>query len=394
MDLGRVNQYLQWPVRAGMWWHAVREDVSILDQLRRGLVPLPVVDGSRPDGRGVFPAPRTGHEPVWAGKRVVVVASGGSGALASVVGVVRALDEAGVRPAAFGLCSGSVLFGLPLAAGLPTQDVADALLRLRPTDYLDPDWRRLALAPARLGRGWAALMRGEAVEATFADLLGDVTLGELPVPVWFPVWNIEDNRLRYLSSVDDPDLPAARAVRMAIALPLAFDPVPYQGRSYLDGGIVEILPAQPFVHPGAYDAAVVVNGFYRPGFLADEEHEWQDAPFTVLRMAGQTRLMHHVDVAQRSLASLQAATEVHLLDPVPYSLVHGAGLYTQFVDRRRWADFMRAGYESAWGMLDGLAEPPPRRRRREDGRESPSTAARSLAARPRSSRAGASARPA
>jgi NTE family protein len=270
-----------------------------------------------------------------------------------------------------------------VAAGLSTDEVARALLTLRTSDYLDPDWTRLAAAPLRLGRGWAGLMRGEAVERVFRDLLGEVTLGQLRVPVWFPAWGIEDNHLRYISSHDDPDLPAATAIRMAIALPLAFEPVPYQGRSYLDGGIVEILPSRPFAQPGAYDAAVVVNGFYRPGFLPDEDHRWRDEPFSVLRVSGQTRLMGHVDTARRSLADLTAATEVHMLDPVPYDTVHGAGLYTEFVDRRRWAGYMRAGYDAAWAMLDDVEEQQPRRRRREEGRESPSTASRSLAGRGR-----------
>ncbi len=349
-DLARVGQYLRIPVHAGRVWRVVREDVAILDQLRRGLLPLPT--DSRPaDFSDLFPAPDPTMSQVWADRRVAVVATGGSGALASVVGVVRALEEAGVRPSGYGLCSGSTMFGLPLAAGLSTDEVAQAMLALRPADYLDPDWTRLASAPLRLGRGWAGLLRGEAIEEFFQALLGDVTLGELGTPVWFPVWSIERNRLRYISSADDPDLSAARAVRMAVALPLAFEPVAYQGESYLDGGIVEILPSRPFAHGDECDVAVVVNGFYRPGFEADEDMRWRDEPFSLIRMTGQTRLMGHIDTARRSLADLRAATEVHMLDPVPYGTVQSAGLYTEFVDRRRWAEYMRFGYDDARAML-------------------------------------------
>ncbi len=284
-----------------------------------------------------------------------VVATGGSGALASVVGVVRALEESGVTPSAYGLCSGSTMFGMPLAAGMSTDEVARVMLRLRPSDYLDPDWLRLAVSPLRLGRGWSGLMRGEAIERFFRDLLGDLTLGQLVTPVWFPVWSVERNRLRYISSIDDPDLSAARAVRMSVALPLAFEPIRYQAESYLDGGIVEILPARPFSHGDLGDVAVVVNGFYRPGFAADEDPRWRDEPFSLFRLSGQTRLMGHVDAARRSLADLQDATEVHMLDPVPYGTVQSAGLYTEFVDRRRWADYMRSGYDHAVAMLASAA---------------------------------------
>lgn len=353
-DLARVGQYLRIPVYAEMAWRTLREDALVVDQLRRGLLPLPT-DGSAERPADVFPQPRLDAPEMWTNDRVAVVATGGSGALASIVGVVRALGEAGVTPSGYGLCSGSTLFGMPLAAGLTSDQVCEAMLALRPDEYLDPDWQRLARAPLTLGRGWAGLLRGQAVEEFVRGLLGDVTLGELATPVWFPVWSIERNRLRYISSADDPDLSAARAVRMGVALPLAFEPVEYEGESYLDGGIVEILPARPFSHEDLCDRAVVINGFYRPGFTADEDHRWRDVPFSLIRVSGQTRLMGHVDTARRSLADLERATEVHMLDPVPYRTVHGAGLYTQFVDRRGWAGYMRDGYEKAWEMLDEVA---------------------------------------
>ena len=349
-DLARVGQYLRIPVHAGRAWRAVREDAAILDQLRRGLLPSMSRDEAV-DPHTIFPSPTDGDRPVWPDRRVAVVATGGSGALASVIGVVRALREADITPTAFGLCSGSTMFGIPLAAGMSTDEAARSLLAMQPGNYLDPDWVHLLASPLRLGQGWAGLMRGEAVEQFFRDLLGGLTLGDLEVPVWFPVWNVERNRLRYISSHDDPHLSAARAVRMAIALPLAFEPVDYQGDSYLDGGIVEILPAQPITTADRCDVAVVVNGFYRPGFEADEDPRWRDEPFSLIRMTGQTRLMGHVDTARRTLADLTRAAEVYELTPVPYGTVQSAGLYTEFVDRRGWVDYMRYGYEHAERML-------------------------------------------
>ncbi|MDH3958809.1 MAG: patatin-like phospholipase family protein [Actinomycetota bacterium] len=353
-DLARVGQYLRVPVHAGRVWRVLKEDSSILDQLRRGLLPLPTDQpAGAPDQ--LFPPARRDQPTVWEGRRVGVVATGGSGALASVVGVARALEEAGVTPSAYGLCSGSAMFGVPLAAGMSTDEVARAMLQMRPADYLDPDWGRLAAAPLRLGQGWAGLLRGEAIEGFFRELLGDITLGDLPTPVWFPVWSVELNRLRYISSIDDPDLLAARAVRMAVALPLAFEPVLYEGESYLDGGIVEILPARPFSSGDLCDVAVVINGFYRPGFVADEDPRWRDEPFSLIRISAQTRLMGHIDTARRSLADLERAADVHLLDPVPYGTVQSAGLYTEFVDRRAWTEYMRSGYEHTVTMLEEVA---------------------------------------
>jgi NTE family protein len=347
-----VGQYLRNAERLRALLDAPAQDLRVLDQLRRGLLPLPI---DRPPA-AVDPFPPLLHREITAlaGRRVAIVATGGSGALASVVGVARVLEEAGVKPVAFGVCSGSALFGIPLAAGMSPAEVAQATLSLSPHDYLDPDWRGLATAPLRLGRGWSGLLRGQAIEDAYRTMLGDVTLGELQIPVWFPIWNIEANRLEYIGPDNHPEMSAARAVRMAVALPLAMQPTEHAGGWWLDGGIVDILPAEPFIVADRCDVAIVVNGFYAPGFEPDQEPSWNEAILSILRVASQTRLMHHVQLTRRSIAALaHAVPEVIELTPVEYRRVHGAGLYGEFVDTRNWAGFMADGYRAAATALDG-----------------------------------------
>jgi NTE family protein len=166
--------------------------------------------------------------------------------------------------------------------------------------------------------------------------------------VWVPVWNIEGNRLEYLGPDTHPDLPAARAVRMAVALPVAAQPNPLGQGWWLDGGIVEILPAQPFVRVDRADVAVVVNCFYPSAFASPQRPRWREQTFSILHVASQTRIMQHLHLARRSLSDLQAAVpEVVLVEPVAYETVQGGGLYGQFVDTRLWPSFMAAGYQAA-----------------------------------------------
>ena len=346
LDIQRVNQYFKWPLGAKTLWEATSSDLEFLRQVRTGLLPLPT---DRPrEFQDPFPAPRRRRITALADKRVAVIATGGSGALASMVGVVRVLEEAGVQPTAYGVCSGSALFGVPLAAGLSAEEVARCTQSMTARDYLDPDWVGLLAAPWKLLRGWAGLLDGERLERTYRELLGDVTLGDLPTPVWMPVWNIERNHLEYLGPDTHPDLPAARAVRMAVSLPLAIKPNPMEGGYYLDGGIVEILPARPFLDQDLCDVAIVVNGFYAAGSVADEEPGWQHKPLSVLHIANQTRTMQHMHLAKRALADLhEHVGDVIELTPVPYDIVQGAGLYGQFLDTRRWPEFMTDGYDVA-----------------------------------------------
>lgn len=350
IDILRIRQYFVHAVRAEMLLQSTRADVWYVDRMRRGLLPLPI---DRP-GPIVdpFPPPQDRHLPALEGRRVAVIATGGSGALASVVGVARALEEAGVEPVGYGLCSGSAMFGVPLAAGMTPAEVAAETQALRPRDYLDPDWRGLAVAPLRLGRGWSGLIRGEAVEQAYRRMLGDITLGELPTPVWLPVLNIEDNRVQYLGPDSHPDLPAARAVRMAIGLPLAVQPAELDSGWWLDGGVIDILPSDPFVAEDRCDLALVVNGFYQPGFISDREPQWRESALSVLHVANQTRVSTHVTIARRNFDHLhRAVPDVIELAPVEYAAIQGAGLYAEFLDNRRWATYMTDGYHTTNAAL-------------------------------------------
>jgi len=319
----------------------------LLADVRRAAVTLP---GER--RRAVERHPFGPLEPfpaAWLeGKRVALMATGGSGALASVVGAARALEEAGVRPAVISLCSGSALFGFPVAAGMPADEVAEFLLGFQPEDYVDVDWRMLAALVPTAARGFAGVIRGERIEATYRRLLGDMRLGDLPIPAYVPVWSVEENRLDYLGPRTHPDLSVARAVRMAVALPLFVEPVALGDQWWCDGGIVDIFPVRPVLEIEApCDVALAVNGFYPPGFAGEDARGWQDRRGSILYVASQVRTCQQAELARVNLRRLEASSEVLMTEPVPYQKVRGVGFYRQFLDPSEWPDFMRAGRSAA-----------------------------------------------
>jgi NTE family protein len=278
--------------------------------------------------------------------RLAVVASGGSGATACLVGVARALEEAGRRPDVYSLCSGSALFGFPLAAGLPAVEVADLLLALRPRRYVDVAWRSLAAAPLTAGRGFTGIVRGDRLEEYFRDRLGDMTLAELAVPAYVPVWSVEHNRLDYLGPRTHPDVPVARAIRMALSLPLFFEPVELAGELWCDGGIVDILPVVPLldIEPPAA-TTLAINVFHPPGLAGEDATGWDRRAGSILRAASQVRTSQHLQLARHNLRRLRDSGRTLLLEPVPYDAVRGTGFYRQFLDVTDWPRFMLAGYE-------------------------------------------------
>ena len=172
LDVFRLRQYFDAAAR----WREVAEgtvhDLGFLADLRRPLVALPTDRWPRGEVHPFGPPEPLGS--AWAdGRRVALISTGGSGALASVVGVARAAEECGVDLSVISCCSGSALFAFPIAAGLPAEEVAAFTCGLRPSDYVDPDWPRLLSLVPTLARGFAGIIRGDRLEATYRRLLGD-----------------------------------------------------------------------------------------------------------------------------------------------------------------------------------------------------------------------------
>jgi len=354
LDIFRVRQYFNVAVGARDVAAATGKDVRFLHTVRRAMLPLPFDRWPAP-GQVFGPSP--GPVPPPLAGRVGVVATGGSGALASLVGVAKALEDTGTHVSVYSVCSGSALFGFPLGAGMPAEQVAELSVSVRPGDYIDIGWREIAALVPTLGRGWSGIIRGSKLEAFYRRHLGDLTLAQLRTPVYAPIWNIEHNRLDYLGPRTYPDMPVAHAIRTAVSMPLFIQPAMRDGLSWCDGGIVDIFPVRPVldIEP-AVDTAIAVNAFYPHEFGGEDVTGWDARPLSIVSAASQVRTCQHAQLAREHLARLRRETRTLLIEPVPYWKVAGAGFYQQFLDTSEWPQFMRAGREAT---LDALHQHAP-----------------------------------
>lgn len=365
LDIFRLRQYFNVVTRAREWVGGVREDVGLLNDARKALVDLPFDRCPRTVDLRPFPASEALDLQGMEGRRLALVATGGSGALASVVGAARALEEAGVRPSVISVCSGSSLFGFPIAAGLPAEKVAAFTIAMKPADYVDVDWQMLASLVPKAARGFAGILKGDLIEETYRRLLGDMTLGELVIPAYAPIWNIEENRLDYIGPRTHPDLPVARAVRMSVALPLFIEPVELDGGYWCDGGIVDIFPVKPILEiEEPSDVVLAINGFYPPRFRGEDACGWEQRRGSILYVASQVRTCQQIELARANLARLGDQAQVVMIEPVPYEKVRGVGFYRQFLDTSEWPSFMRAGRSEARRALARTPALAPRGQRR------------------------------
>lgn len=332
-------------------------DLSFLRNAREALLPLPVVDRRGPLEANVFPPLRARPIAALEGKRVGIVGSGGSGACVSLVGVARAFEEAGIRPDAISACSGSALWGAMWAAGLTAQEMAEFSLSWRPQDYLDIQWARLPRFALSAMRGFTGLAKGDALERLFDRRLWHMSAGETDVPLHTIVFNMDRGRVEHFGSERTPDLTLGELARIAVALPLVMEAVRVEGDLYVDGGVVDVFPAEPLIDDGGFDHVFGLNVMLPRGLEGEDISGWERRTTGILDAGRQLRIANHVEIARRSRRRLGEA--LTLIEPVSHEEQRGVGFYDLFLDRRRWPDLMRRGYEEATAALA-----PFRRRRR------------------------------
>jgi predicted acylesterase/phospholipase RssA len=330
-------------------------DVELLRHARRALLPLPVIDRRRPPSSDVFPPLRKRPARAMAGKRIAVVASGGGGAAVAVIGAARAFEEAGLEPELICGCSGGGLFSSLWAAGLSAQQMADFVLSWEPERYLDPAWLRFPRFVLTALRGFSGAMKGEAVERLFNDRFGPLAVGELPIPLATIVYNTDLGLIDYLGTHTSPEVTLGRVVRITIALPPFIEAVDVHGHLYVDGGVVELLPIQPVLDNGPFDHVFGLNFMLPERLTPDDITGWHTKPMGIVLASRELQQAYHVEFARRAKRELgDALTIIDAADP---RLCRGAWLMDLFIDRSRWPELIRTGYERTSAALKQLRRP-------------------------------------
>ena len=330
----------------------IARDVAFLSNAREALLPLPLVDRPKAIDPHVFPPLEHRPVPKLRGKRIGVVGSGGSGASIAIVGMARAFEEAGIRPAAISACSGSAVWGSMWAAGMTAQEMAEFSLSWRPQDYLDTGWTRIPQVAMSAMKGFTGVAKGDALERLFDRRLWHMCAGETDIPLHTIVYNLDRGRIEYFGSADTPDLMLGEIVRIAVALPLLVEAVRVEGHFYVDGGVVDAFPAEPLLAEQAgLDHVFGLNVLLPPGLEGEDISGWERRRLGGMVAAGrQLGRASHIELARR--AKRRLGDRLTLIEPVDLDEVSGLNFYDLFLDRRRWPELMRRGYESTVAALE------------------------------------------
>ncbi|MGH3616148.1 MAG: patatin-like phospholipase family protein [Pseudonocardia sp.] len=228
------------------------------------------------------------------------VVLGGGGLLGAVqVGMVRALEDAGVRPGLVLGTSVGAMNGAVLAAA-PVGEAADRLDAL----WMSPD------AQAVFGAGTVSRLRELARSGTAAHSpmplrraltaqIGDRRIEDLPVRFQCCAARIEDAAEHWFDRG-----PLVDAVLASSAVPGLLPPVERDGHHYLDGGLVNSIPLGRAVELGATRVFVLqVGRIEQP--LRPPRRPWE-----VAAVAFEIARRHRF---ARDLTAVPDGVEVHVL---------------------------------------------------------------------------------
>jgi predicted acylesterase/phospholipase RssA len=353
IDPFRLKQLFDWGNLLVEELGDLGQDLRFLRALRRAFLPLPYVERQRPVDTAIFPPLQVRPHPRLAGKRVGLVASGGSGATVALCGVKRALEEADVQVAAISVCSGSAIWGALLAAGLSAQEMVDCSMRWRPVELVEVDLAALARIPFTAARGFLGIVSADGLERTLLRDTRGLTVGRAPIPAYAIVLNMDKNEVGYFGPHNQPEMPLARMARVAMALPLFVHPVRVGEHYYVDGGAADIFPITPLLrYERPFDHLIGMNVIMPAGFRGEDVSGWLDRPGAILRTSRQLYHLHWLELARRQLE--QVGDRFTLLEPLPYSEIYGSKFFEVFVDNRAWPEIILKAYAHTRERLAAL----------------------------------------
>lgn len=282
--------------------------------------------------------------------RYGIALAGGGTRGAAHVGVLLALEEAGLLPCAIaGTSAGAIVAGL-YAAGLTPCELKEQvqLLTRRGNRLIDPDYGGIVRSVGQFVTGrpvsLQGLIKGKRLEQYLCSLTGGKAIRDTRLPTILPAVDIETgDTIAYTSCPHNTgalphvrwegDMLLCRAMRASAAVPAVFRPVADAGMCLVDGGITDNLPVDLLLASGIQKVlAVDVSEAYEP---PERCNIIEVASHSLTIMT--SRLREHMTTGEKLL----------LRPPLPEQ----AGLLTF----ARMMDCVAAGYEATRGEMATIA---------------------------------------
>lgn len=176
-----------------------------------------------------------------------IVISGGAAKSIAALGVLKALEEMGIRPAMMSGSSGGGLVSVFCGAGYPPEDQVNMVMKAGAMTYLRPT----------LSRGGFFSMAG--ARKAYHHYLGDKDFRDLEFPIYLAATDVDTGEAVYFGDEGEviPPLVASTSI------PALFRPINMDGKMYIDGSVANNLPVEPIVGKCDKIIGIVTSGIGR-----------------------------------------------------------------------------------------------------------------------------------
>lgn len=172
--------------------------------------------------------------------KIGIALSGGGVRGFAHLGVLKALEEKGIKADILAGVSAGAIIGSFIATGKNPAEIMDLINK---SDFFD--FAKLALPD----RGIFTL---DNMTKNLKELLGAKSFEELKLPFFVGAANIEKAKMEYFSQGE-----LIKIIQASSSIPVLFSPVEIEGELYVDGGLFENLPVNPLVNK--CDKIIAVN---------------------------------------------------------------------------------------------------------------------------------------
>lgn len=260
--------------------------------------------------------------PADGGRPAIALVLGGGGLRGFAhIGVLRALEEAGIRPDIVVGTSAGAVVGAAYASGMSPAQIEAAARDVRLSSLID--WTFSS----------QGFMRGDNIAAWIERITAGVAIERFPIRFGAVATDLQTARAVLLTRG-----PAGRAVQASAAVPGANVPVAYAGGHLVDGGTASLVPVR-FARAMGAVLVIAVDVYCRDVPVNDL------GAFAVMR-----RVMH-------AQSCTLAATEMAEADVLIAPAIRVSSLSAPDEQDRA----MRTGYEAAREALVGIAQERERR---------------------------------
>ncbi|WP_028951111.1 patatin-like phospholipase family protein [Sulfurihydrogenibium subterraneum] len=176
--------------------------------------------------------------------KIGLVLSGGAVRGLAHVGVLKALEERGIKPDfVSGVSAGSII-GVFYCSGYTPKEMEEIALKTNFTTMIKPSLSKKAFFSL------------DSIEDFLRKYIPYKKLEELKTPLYVSATNLNTANIDFFSEGD-----VVKIIKASCSIPVMFKPVKIRNHFYVDGGVMNNLPVEPLIDKTHYIIGSEVNPF-------------------------------------------------------------------------------------------------------------------------------------